>query len=70
VRSDEGHRLSEKRPRTLVSALLSIAAAKWSKNRHLRDYWRHSVFDFFDSIGPARPNAVGTTANAEHTFGR
>jgi hypothetical protein len=47
-------RFSEKRPRTFVSALLSIAAAEWSKNQHLRDFWLRSIFDFFDSIGPSR----------------
>jgi hypothetical protein len=47
-------RFLEKRPRTLVSALQSIAAAEWSKNQHLRDFWCRSIFDFFDSIDPKR----------------
>jgi hypothetical protein len=41
----------------LVSALLSIAAAEWSKNQHLRDFWCRSIFDFFDSIDPQRTSA-------------
>ena len=53
ARRREGpRRFSEKRPRTFVSALLSVAAAAWSKNQHLRDFWRRSIFDFFDSIDP------------------
>ncbi len=47
-------RFSEKRPRTFVSALLSIAAAEWCENQHLRDFWPRSIFDFFDSIGQNR----------------
>jgi hypothetical protein len=34
--------------------LKSIAPAEWSKNQHLRDFWRCSIFDFFDSIGQKR----------------
>jgi hypothetical protein len=36
----------------IISALPNIAAAEWSKNRHLRDFWRRSMFAFFDSIDP------------------
>jgi hypothetical protein len=51
-RSDvRDHRFSEKRPRTFVSALLSIATAEWPKNQHLRDFWLRSIFNSFDSIG-------------------
>jgi hypothetical protein len=51
-RREGPHRVSEKRPRTFVSALQSIGASEYSKNRHLRDFWRRSIFDFFDSIDP------------------
>jgi hypothetical protein len=51
-------RFSEKRPRTFVSALLSVAAAEWSKNQHLRDFWLRSIFDFFDSIGQNRKSSM------------
>jgi hypothetical protein len=60
------HRFSEKRPRTFVSTLKSIAAAEQSKNQHLRDFWRRSIFDFFDSIDPERKwRAHVTSAGAE-----
>src|ERR1700687_1222174 len=49
-RSEGPCRFSEKRPRILVLALWSIPAAKLSKNQHLRDFWRRSIFDFFNSI--------------------
>src|SRR5215831_19874258 len=39
-RREGPHRVSEKRPRTFVSALQSTAAAEESKNHHLRDFWR------------------------------
>jgi hypothetical protein len=57
VRSDvrDPPRFSEKRPRTFVLALWGIAAAELSKNQHLRDFWRRSIFDFFNSIDPSRP---------------
>src|SRR6476619_1778822 len=51
-------RFSEKRPRTFVSVLLSIAAAEWSENQHLRDFWRRSIFDFIDSIDPQRRSCL------------
>ena len=54
VRSDVNTRVSEKRPRTFLAALQSIVAAGKSKNHHLRDFWRRSIFDFFDSIDPTR----------------
>jgi hypothetical protein len=59
ARRREGpRRFSEKRPRTFVSALLSVAAAAWSKNQHLRDFWLRSIFDFFDSIGQTEKNSL------------
>jgi hypothetical protein len=27
------------------------------KNHHLRDFWRRSIFDFFDSIGQSEKNS-------------
>jgi hypothetical protein len=55
ARSDVGiPRFSEKRPRTFVLALWGIPAAELSKNQHLRDFWRRSIFDFFSSIGQKR----------------
>jgi len=47
-------RISEKRPRTFVSALRRISTTELSKNQHLRDFWRRSIFDFFNSIDPNR----------------
>src|SRR5258706_14898021 len=58
LRREGPRRFSEKRPRTFVSALLSVAAAAWSKNQHLRDFWLRSIFDFFDSIVKSRPQAA------------
>ena len=47
-------RISEKRSRTFVSALRCIPTAELSKNQHLREFWRRSIFDFFNSIGAKR----------------
>jgi hypothetical protein len=32
----------------------SIAAARVSKNRLSRDFWRHSIFDFCNNVDPRR----------------
>ena len=53
-RREGPHCFSEKRPRSLVSALQSIAVAESSKNQVWRDFWRRSIFDFFNSIGHHR----------------
>jgi hypothetical protein len=44
------HRISEKRPRSFVSTRARIAAAESSKNQHLRDFRRRSIFDFCNTI--------------------
>jgi hypothetical protein len=36
-------------------ALQGIQAAELSKNQHSRDFWRRSIFDFFNSNGPFQP---------------
>jgi hypothetical protein len=52
ARRDVGgpHRFSEKRPRSFVSALQSIATMESSKHQRLRDFWRRSIFDFCNTI--------------------
>src|SRR5436190_7812740 len=55
VQRCEGPRpFSEKRPRTAVLALLRASTASVSKSQHLRDFWRRTIFDFFNSIGHSR----------------
>src|ERR1043166_7730275 len=46
------HRFTEKRPRSFVWALRSIAVAEPAKNQLLRDFRRRSIFDFCNTIGP------------------
>ena len=51
VQRCEGPRpFSEKRSRTGVLALRRASTAEVSKNQHLRDFWRRTIFDFFNSI--------------------
>src|SRR3984893_8331431 len=45
-RAQEILRFTQKRPRTFVSALASIAAAETSKHRLSRDFQSRSIFDF------------------------
>src|SRR5271168_5250471 len=48
----EGPRgISEKRPQTFASALRRVPTAAVSKNQQLRDFWRRTIFDFFNTIG-------------------
>ena len=54
------HRFAQKRPRTFVSALASIAAIETSKHWLSRDFQSRSIFDFFNSIDPG---CVKTTLN-------
>jgi hypothetical protein len=44
------HRFTQKRPRSFVWALRSIAVAEPAKNQLLRDFRRRSIFDFCDTI--------------------
>jgi hypothetical protein len=44
------HRLTQKRPRSFVCALRSIAVVESAKNRLLRDFRRRSIFDFCNTI--------------------
>jgi len=64
-RREGPQRLSQKRPRTFVSLLASIAAAETSKHRLSRDFGSLSIFDFFNSIGQSRSFGGGyrTSAN-------
>ena len=67
-RCEGPRRFSEKRPRILVLAPCSIPAAELSKNQHLRDFWRRSIFDFSNSIRQQRSSAEQKTlilSNAE-----
>ena len=51
ARRREGpYRLTQNRPRTLVAALQSAAAAERSNNQHSRDFRSRSIFDFCNSI--------------------
>src|SRR5258708_23677836 len=55
ARRREGpYRLTQNRPRTLVAALQSAAAAERSNNQHSRDFRSRSIFDFCNSIGTFR----------------
>jgi hypothetical protein len=38
-----------------VLAPWRIPTAELSQNQHLRDFWRHSIFDFLNSIRDQRP---------------
>jgi hypothetical protein len=44
------HRFNQKRPRSFVSALRSIALAESAKNQLLRGFRRRSIFDFCNTI--------------------
>jgi hypothetical protein len=48
------HRFTQKRPRSFVWALRSIAAVEPAKNQLLRDFRRRSIFDFCNAIGTKR----------------
>jgi hypothetical protein len=61
-RCEGPRRISEKQPRTFVSALRRIPTAELSKNQHFRDFWRRSIFDFFDSIDPTETSGPGYIA--------
>src|SRR5258706_16411787 len=50
----EPHRFTQKRPRTFVSGLASIAAVETSKHPLSRDFQRRSIFDFCNNIGTKR----------------
>jgi hypothetical protein len=45
------HIVSQKRPRSFVWALRSIAVVESAKNQLLRDFRRRSIFDFCNTIG-------------------
>ena len=51
VRRCEGpHRFTQKRPRTFVAALQSLATARMSKNQLSQDFRCSSIFDFCNNI--------------------
>jgi hypothetical protein len=50
-RHERPHRFASKRPLVFLLTALSITAAKLSKNRYLRDFWRRWIFDFCNKIG-------------------
>jgi len=58
TRRREGpHRFTQKRPRTFVLGLASIAAVETSKHRLSRDFQRRSIFDFCNNIGTNRTSS-------------
>jgi len=61
-RREGPHRFTQKRPRTLASALRSVAAVETSKNQLSRDFRRCSIFDFCNSIGAKRTLAKTSTS--------
>jgi hypothetical protein len=54
------HRFTQKRPRSFVSALRSIAVAVSAKKQLLRDFRRRSIFDFCITI-PSGADIAGAT---------
>ena len=59
------HRFTQKRPRTSLSVLQSLAAVKtWKKIRLSRDFRSSSIFDFFDSIGQTEKSGRATGKSA------
>ena len=48
----------------------NIQAAELSKNQHSRDFWRRSIFDFFNRIDPkhirSRQQRPGCNQSATH----
>jgi hypothetical protein len=47
---DVRDRFTQKRPRTIVSALRGFDAVETSKNQLSRNFWSRSIFDFCNSI--------------------
>jgi hypothetical protein len=60
----EPYCLTQDRPRTLVAALQSAAAAERSNNQHSRDFRSSSIFDFCNSIGTKRTYRVRSVMSA------
>jgi hypothetical protein len=55
ARRREGpHQFAQTQPRTVLLVLKSRATAERPNNRPSRDFRSRSIFDFFNSIGPAR----------------
>ena len=46
----ESHRFTQKRPRSFVSVLRSVAVAVSAKNQLSRDFRRRSIFDFCNTM--------------------
>jgi hypothetical protein len=44
------HRFAQKRPRTFLATLQSLATARMSKNQLSRDFRNSSIFDFCNTI--------------------
>jgi hypothetical protein len=71
IRRCEGpHCFPRKRPRTLASAMQSVAAVELSRNLLSRYFWRCSIFDVCNNIGTERTwrssrcmSAIGATAD-------
>src|SRR5271168_215341 len=67
----EGPRgISEKRPQTFASALRRVPTAAVSKNQQLRDFWRRTIFDFFNTIDPTRTSAITKVYALQEAFPR
>jgi hypothetical protein len=55
IRRCEGpHCFPRNQPRTLASAMHSVAAVELSRSLLSRDFWRRSIFDFCNNIGTKR----------------
>src|SRR4029434_4472912 len=62
-RCEGPHRFTQKRPRTFVSGLASIAAVETSKHRLSRDFQRRSIFDFCNNICQQETHALQQKAS-------
>src|ERR1700745_415488 len=58
------HRFTQKRPRSFVWALRSIAVVEPAKNQLLRDFRRRSIFDFCNTIGQKRKHPPPCSTSA------
>ena len=52
------HRFTQKRPRSFVSVLRSIAVAESAENQLLREFRRRSIFDFCNTICQKQTHAL------------
>jgi hypothetical protein len=60
--------VSHERPRTLASAMRSVAAVELSGNPLSRDFWRRSIFDFCNNICQIQTHAPQQTRVQDTLF--